>query len=204
MPRLNLLPADIRGRQRVRRILSAITAAGVVFIAFLGLLYTLQRGTIRDEEDTLRQSQVEAARLRGRVASLQQFADLQRQFEQSRGTLASALAGEVAWSKLLNDLSLIMPDNSWLVNLSLNAAPGQAPTGVPSFGQTTFQGFVFDFPGLAGWLTRMAQIDGLTFVYLTSGARQEVEGRPVVSFGASASITQALLSQRCQAGKPCP
>jgi hypothetical protein len=111
----------------------------------------------------------------------------------------------VAWSSFLNDLSLIMPDNSWLVNLALSAAVGEAWTTEASYGTTTFQGFVFDFPGLAGWLTRIVQVDGLTFVYLTSGSRQELHGREVVSFGANAHITEDLLSMRCiDEAAPCP
>ncbi len=204
MARINLLPPEIAIRQRERRMVLLFAAACGVVLLFLVGIWFIQRGTISSEEEELQRLQADRARLQAEVAQLQQFGELQANVEGTRQTLAAALAGDVAWSSFLNDLSLIMPDNSWLTNLSLNAAAAQAPTGEPAFGTTTFQGFVFDFPGLAGWLTRMTQIDGLTFVYLTTGTRQELFEREVVSFGANASVTELLLSRRCQEDRPCP
>jgi Tfp pilus assembly protein PilN len=205
MPQINLLPPEIRARVRSRRIFLIVAGGFGVVVIVLGLVWLVQRNTIGNEEEELQTLQAQRARLQADVAALQQFGELKATVDRTKQVLAAALVGDIAWSKYLNDLSLIIPDNSWLVNLSLSAAAGQAPNGVPSFGTTTFQGFVFDFPGLAGWLTRMSQIDGLTFVYLTTGSKQQMAGREVVSFGANANITQALLSLRCQQeGKPCP
>lgn len=203
MPQINLLPREYRQRRRARRTLSTAVGAGLVFVVFLGILYGVQRARVGREEESLRREQARTAQLRAQADRLAQFDQLQRDVEGRRGTLATALQADVSWSKFLNDLSLIMPDNSWLVNVQLGATPGQAPNGQPSFGTVSFQGLVFDFPGLAGWLTRIAQIDGLTFVYLTNGAKQLLGARQVVQFAANANVTTSLLSQRCQTGKPC-
>lgn len=204
MPPINLLPPELRAEQRVRRILTIAGAAALVVLLFLVVVFFAQRNTIGNEEERLSELQAQAAQLRADVARLQEFGLLKQEVDTRRQTLAAALDSDVAWSKLLNDISLIMPDNSWLTSLGLTAAVGTAPTGEPSLGTTTFQGFVFDFPGLAGWLTRLSQVEGLTFVYLTTGAKADVAGRAVVSFGANASVTQPLLSGRCQEGQPCP
>ncbi len=205
MARINLLPPEIRARRRQRRTLLIAVLAGLVLLVFLAVVTLIQRGTIRAEEEELTRLQAQQGRLQEDIARLQQFGDLQATVEQRRAVLAVALANDVAWSRYLNDLSLIMPDNSWLVNMSLSAAPGAAPSGEQAYGTVTFSGFVFDFPGLAGWLTRVAQIDGVTFLYLSSGARTDLHGREVVSFASNANVTAALLSQRCQGGdRPCP
>jgi Tfp pilus assembly protein PilN len=202
---MNLLPSDIKARQRQRRTLTIVTGAGVLVLVLLGLVLLIQRGTIGREEDTLQDLQGQRQALAEQVARLQEFGDLQASVEQRRQTLGAALSGDVAWSRFMNDLSLIMPDNSWLVNLSLSSAPGVAPNGEASVGTVTFSGFVFDFPGLAGWLTRVAQIDGLTFLYLTNGSKSAIGTSEVVSFGSNANLTPPLLSQRCQGpDKPCP
>lgn len=204
MPQINLLPPEYRARRRGRRIVRIAVAAGVAVLLFLGMVLLIQRGTISNEEDELQRLQDQAAQLRTQVAALQEFGDLKNQIDEKEQALSVALENDIAWSKFLNDLSLIIPDDSWLTNLSLSSAPGQAPSGEQSFGTTSFQGFVFDFPGLAGWLTRTAQIDGLTFVYLTNGTAQELSGQEVVTFGANANLTDSLLSGRCQEDNPCP
>lgn len=204
MPQINLLPPELQARRRGRRVLSIVTIAGVVVLAFLGVVLFIQRTTISSEEDELERLQGQAAQLRTQVAELREFGQLKDEIDRKRNVLATALTNDVAWSKFLNDLSLIIPDDSWLTNLSLTASVGEAPSGVQSFGNVSFQGFVFDFPGLAGWLTRTAQIEGLTFVYLTNGSRQELSGQGVVSFAANANLTEALLSGRCQEDNPCP
>lgn len=204
MPQINLLPPELRARRRGRRLIAIGTVAGVVVLGFLGIVLLIQRNTISNEEEELRNLQDQAAELRTQVAELQEFGALKDEIDRKEGVLATALTNDVAWSKFLNDLSLIIPDDSWLTNLSLSAAAGEAPSGEQSFGTVSFQGFVFDFPGLAGWLTRTSQIDGLTFLYLNNGTKQEMAGQEVVSFGANANITEALLSRRCQEDNPCP
>lgn len=204
MPQINLLPPEYRQRRKARRLQNIVAIVGVVFLAFLLLLYTVQRNTVSRERSKLAAIEATNQQLQGQVAALQQFAQLQQDVNNRRASLGTALTGDVAWSKFLNDLSLIMPDNSWLVNLTASATPGVAPNAQPSFGTVAFQGFVFDFPGMAGWLTRIAQIEGLTFVYLTNGQKQDIGSRSVVSFSANANLIQALLSARCQVGKPCP
>ena len=205
MSPINLLPPELKTRARTRRVFAGVIAAAVVVLLFLGVILLLQRNRIGNEEEELEQLQATAGQLRGQVAQLAQFGALKDEVDATRASLAAALTNDVAWSRFMNDLSIILPDNSWLVNVSLSASPGLAATGEVSVGTTTFQGFVFDFPGLAGWLTRMEQMEGLTFVYLTTGSRQQVGSTEVVSFGANASLTQNLLSLRCQEeGKPCP
>jgi Tfp pilus assembly protein PilN len=204
VPRINLLPAEIRSQQRQRRLLTVLIAIAAAILGVLVVVFLIQLGTINREEDELADLQAEQGNLSAQVAQLQQFGQLQADVTSTRASLQAALQNDIAWSKFLNDVSLIMPDNSWLASLSMSSAAGQAATGAQAFGTTQFQGFVFDFPGLAGWLTRMTQIDGLTFVYLSNGQKQALEGREIVSFGASASITESLLSRRCQEDKPCP
>lgn len=204
MPSINLLPPEIKARQKQRKTLLIIGSVGAGILVFLLIVLFVQRSTIRSEEDKLRVQQGQAAQLQADVARLQVFGDLQARLDQRKAVLLTALTGDVAWSTFLNDLSLIAPDNSWLVNMAVSAVAGQSPNGQPTLGTVSFSGLVFDFPGLAGWLTRIGQIRGLTFVYLTNGTRTTIGSKELVSFASSAFVTDPLLSKRCQAGVRCP
>ena len=68
-----------------------------------------------------------------------------------------------------------------------------------------YQAMVKSMPGLANWLDTMSGIKGLQFVYLSNGSKSDIGGQKVVSFSASAHLTDAMLSQRCQGeGSQCP
>jgi hypothetical protein len=130
---------------------------------------------------------------------------MQTTINRSRQTLATALTGDVSWSRFLDDLDTVIPSDSWLTSVTLSAKPGETPIGERSLGTATYQGYVMTFPGLSGWLNTMTDLDGLRFVYLANGNKQLLEGQTVVSFSASAHLTESMLSHRCEKeGVPCP
>lgn len=202
---INLLPDEIRARQRVRRILTGLAMGGVGLLVLLGIITFLQRQAISNAEGELRAEQAEASRLRAEVEALRPFEQLQLSIDQSRASLATALTGDIAWSRFTADLATNIPGDSWLTSLSMTAAPGQTPDGLPSVGTVQYSGFVSSFPSLSGWLNTMDGLEGLQFVYLGSGTKQDAEGNQVVSFSATANLTEPMLSGRCQQeGARCP
>lgn len=202
---INLLPVEIRARQRMRRIFVGVLVVAGALVLGLATTTVLQRRTISSAQSDLRAARAEAARLRSEVASLRQFGDMQARIDLSRATLGAALVGDVAWTRFLSDLAVTIPGDSWLTSLSMAAAPGQTPLGEESLGTVTYSGFVTTFPGLSGWLTRMDNLEGLRFVYLGSGSKQGGEGGGTVAFSATAHLTSSMLSGRCQgANAPCP
>lgn len=200
---IDLLPAELRARQRLRRIFTGVLVGAGAIVIGLGAITVVQRQQIGSAERDLRQARAEAARLRAEVGALRHFGDMQARIDQSRQALGAALAGDVAWSRYLADLAVTIPGDSWLTSLSLTAAPGQTPAGEESLGTANYQGFVRTFPGLSNWLVRMDNLEGLRFVYLQSGRRGGTADP--VAFSASAHLTSSMLSGRCQGpSAPCP
>lgn len=202
---INLLPAHVRSAQNARRILSmAAVGAGALVVLLVGIT-VLQRVRIGNAEETLRAERARAAELRTEVDGLKEFDTLQTAIDSNRQILAAALTSDISWSRFLDDLDSVVPADSWLSSLTVSAKPGQTPTGESSLGTAQYAGYVTTFPGLAGWLDTMSELDGLRFVYLSQGKKQDFEGRKVVSFGATAHVTDSMLSNRCQKeDAPCP
>ena len=205
---VDLLPPQIRMDQRVRRAFRFAVVGAVVLAAALISVTVLQRLQISDEERTLRAQRAEAAALQSRVAELKEFEALDAASDETREILAVALTNDVSWSRFLDDLDTVIPGDSWVGSLNMTAKPGQTPMGETSLGTVNYQGFVTSFPGLANWINTMEKLEGLRFVYLSNGNKQNVggEGGPqVVSFTASAHVTESMLSGRCQKeGVSCP
>lgn len=200
---INLLPQEIVGEQRTKRYFGYATMGAIGLVVLLILISVLQHMKISTEQTTLNQSQAQAATLQGQVGELAPYDQLKQTVDAKRLTLATALIGDISWTRFLDDLDHRIPGDSSLSSLSLSTTPGTTADGQTSFGTVQYSGTVGSFPGLAGWLDTMAASTGLHFVYLGTGSR--TESSPRVTFTASANLTNAALSGRCQTeAAPCP
>jgi Tfp pilus assembly protein PilN len=199
---INLLPAEVRADQRMRRILNgALGAAGLILLILITLTI-MQRMAVSNAKQDLATATAQATQLQTQVTALQPYGVMEQRLLSTRRTLAAALLGDVAWTKFMTDLSQAMPNDSWVTSVSLSAVPGASQDGSQTYGTATYAGNVTTFPGLAGWLQSMAKLKGLNFVYLSNGSKG---AGGVVTFSANANITPSILSGRCQTETaPCP
>jgi Tfp pilus assembly protein PilN len=102
------------------------------------------------------------------------------------GALSAALSGRVAWDRTLRQVSLVLPEDVWLTNLSA-AAPdsSQATTGAAGL---TLTGSTYSQNGVARFLSRLAVIPDLANVRLQSSQSQVVNERELVQFTILADV----------------
>ncbi|MGH2759380.1 MAG: PilN domain-containing protein [Actinomycetota bacterium] len=202
---VNLLPPQIRSEQRKQRTYRTVVIGVVVFGVLLLAVTAVQRLQISGKENTLREQRAQAASLQGRVEELREFESMQNTIDENRKILSTALRNDVSWARFLDDLDTSIPADAWVTGLTLNAKADQTPMGDSSLGTAQYQGYVLSFPGLSGWMNKMEDLDGLQFVYLSTGNKVDLAGRKVVNFTATAHLTQSMLSGRCQQeGAQCP
>ncbi|MEX0875186.1 MAG: PilN domain-containing protein [Actinomycetota bacterium] len=202
---VNLLPQEIKSEQRVRRVFGIAAAGALALVVLLGTVTVVQRMQVASSERTLAAEQTKAAALRTEVGQLREFEVLQASIVNNRRLLGGALNADIAWSRFLDDLDTTMPADAWLTGMTVSGKPGVTALGEPSLGTAQYQGFVTSMPALAGWLDKMSTIKGLRFVYLSNGTKQDQNGRSVISFTATAHLTEQMLSGRCQGeGSSCP
>jgi Tfp pilus assembly protein PilN len=96
------------------------------------------------------------------------------------GALSAALSGRVAWDRTLRQVSLVLPEDVWLTNLSA-AAPGSSQATVGAAG-LTLTGSTYSQNGVARFLSRLAVIPDLANVRLQSSQSQVVNERALVQF----------------------
>lgn len=195
---INLLPSDIKQEQNVQRRFQVAVAAAIALVVLLGAITLVQRIQIASEESTLKTEQDKAARLRTQVAALHEFEVLKQSVDSSRTALATALKGDIAWTRFLDDLDTYMPADSWISSVNVSATVGTTPEGKESLGTSTYAGTVRSFPGLAHWLDTMDAVPGFEFVYLSNGSKSKKGEATIVTFSASGHVTSELLSHRCE------
>ena len=192
---IDLLPPEARREARARRMMRRLVPAGaavVIVMAGLSLLQTAgaagQRGRLARQERTNHALQTEIETLSGAVQEEQGLAS-------ARQGITVALAGDVSWPKVLEDLAGTLPEGVWLTSLSVQpaAAAADAMPGTASFGATAL-----DFPALATWLDRLPRLPYLLNLSVSTATKADGGPRPLVTFTSGAKFGPAARSDRLQ------
>lgn len=193
--RVNLLPGEIRERQRVRRRGGAVAVVGVLVLAALGAFYFLQQVRLNDLKQDLAAQEAENDRLRAEIAELQEFDQQQRELAASQDLLNTLLADEVQWSGVLRDISLVIPGQTWLTTLNGQitqtegtAQPTEGPSGL--IGQISFNGFGLSHRAVALWLTRLEDVEGFANPWVSTSQKTEIGVQEVVQFTSTTDLSE--------------
>jgi len=140
MTQVNLLPSDIREKQRVRRLTALVITTVGACVALLFLVFILQALRLSDAKGKL-ESQIGVNNgLQAQINDLQEFQALRAEVDLHQALSDAALSGEVLWSGVLRDVSMVIPGEMWLTGLTgtLSDTTGAAlaapttPTPTPS------------------------------------------------------------------------
>jgi Tfp pilus assembly protein PilN len=207
---VNLLPPELRQRQAIRRLTSLVAAAGLGVMVIVGGFYFVQTQRLADVQSELEAQQLRNDEVRAEIAELQRFADLQAELQAKRELLGSLFVNEVSWSSALLDVSRVIPDASYLTNLTgqitvpTAAAPGEVPTtpttGAPEttlIGTMTFAGVADQTETIATWLTRLEQIQGWVNAWVSSAQENEPFSE-IYTFSNGIDLTLEAATERGQ------
>lgn len=211
MSQVNLLPPELRQRQVLRRTTSIIIAAGLGLLALVGIFYFFQTQRLADAQAELAAQEVRNVELQTQIAELQPFADLQAELQAKEQLAASMFLNEVSWSSVLLDVSRVIPDASYLTNLTgqitavagtpgAGAAPApDAAAGSALIGSISFQGVAKETETIATWLTRLEQVEGWVNAWVSS-AQEEGPFSGIYNFSSGLDLTLAAATERGQGG----
>ena len=210
MSQVNLLPPELRERQAIRRTTSLVVAAGLAVLALIGIFYFFQVQRLAQTQSDLEAQQSRNAQLESQIASLQQFADLQAELAQKEALVGEIFVNEVSWSSALLDVSRVIPDASYLTNLTGQITPtivGEvaAPTGgtpeTTLIGNMTFAGVANQTETIATWITRLEEVQGWVNAWVNS-AQEDVPFSRIYTFSNGLDLTQEAATARGQGVAP--
>jgi Tfp pilus assembly protein PilN len=193
MKRINLLPQEERVKaSRERGLIWAILVL-VAVVVVLGLVYVKERSDVNAKQNELTSIQNETATVQAKIAALSPYAALQAQRTAMTETAKGIYESSVPFSILLQELSLVIPDNVRLLTLQAtvppNMLPGAAPAAAAPPGTTadvTFSGQTESHRDVAEFMTRLGLIPQLRSIILTSST----ESNQGTSSDTTASYTQ--------------
>jgi Tfp pilus assembly protein PilN len=159
----------------------------------LVFVYVLQAARLSRVDKDLTARQATNGRLETQIAALAQFAKLRDDVNAANAQLGSLLSGQVLWSGVLQDVSMIIPDNMTLsaMNGSLSETSGGAQVSANGLiGTITFSGVATDRKTVALWLTRLEEEKGWVNAWVSSvTSTTDSSGNKVVQFTGSVDLT---------------
>ena len=184
MKRINLLPQEERVKaSRERGLIWAILILVLVVVA-LGLVYVKYRSDVNAKQDELTTIQNETAVVQAKIAELSPYAVLQTQRTAMTQTAKGIYESSVPFSILLQELSLVIPENVRLQSLTATVPPAMLPGGAvaepgAAAAATTdvvFTGQTEKHRDVAEFLTRLGLIPQLKDIILTSSTDAATTG----------------------------
>jgi Tfp pilus assembly protein PilN len=199
---VNLLPPEIRQRQRSRQTALLVIGAGGIVLALIFAVYVIQIGKENGVKEEISAQQQRNAQLEAQIAQLQKFEDLQTRAQAKQALLNAAFADEVSFSGLLMDVSRVVSTNQYLTSLTVQltaAEPGTDTTGTtPSsfVGTFTADGQTDTIETLATWLTRLGMVKGWVNPWVTTIEKSTVDGVVEVTFTSGSDLTRDVITER--------
>ena len=207
MSQVNLLPPELRERQAIRRTTLLVVAAGLAALALIGIFYFFQLQRLSQVQSDLEAQQSRNAQLESEIVSLQEFAALQAELASKEALVAQIFVNEVSWSSALLDVSRVIPDTSYLTNLTgqiTATIAGEVVTeptgGTPEttlVGNMTFAGVANQTETIATWITRLEQVQGWVNAWVNS-AQEDALGSRIYTFSNGLDLTQEAVTERGQ------
>jgi Tfp pilus assembly protein PilN len=201
LKRINLLPPEERVKaSRERGLMYAVVALVAVVVA-LGAVYFWQHGQVSDKQAQVDSLEQQIAQVNTEVAALQPYQELQTKRTSMTTTARAIYDARVPWSTILEEISLVIPDNVRLTSLTCaipaTMLPGAATAagGAASATDITFVGQTYEHQDVADFMTRLGLLPHITNIQLSSSTQAtstEAGAQTLTTFTVTASLRPYL------------
>ncbi|HEY3373853.1 MAG TPA: hypothetical protein VGK02_02175 [Candidatus Aquicultor sp.] len=193
---INLLPREIKAKQKEEKYLALAALAIIAVACVLGAVYSFYSWQIDTVQDQVAMLNDQASRMNTAAQSLRAYEGRLQFIRQKQQIAQAALADKIEWSKFLEELMVVTPNDITLTSLNGNAASVTFTGEIPDTLDSPDDGH----KPVARWLTSLADITPQPEVWLTSSSKQKDKNRitftNTMTFKKDAAQTTAQTSAR--------
>jgi type IV pilus assembly protein PilN len=195
MRRINLLPADERGRpaDRLRRgVVGILLVVGAFVLILMVGVYLVLLLRLGDLEDQVAKLDAEIARQNAHLAELSPYRDLKARLEAKKPVADGIFRSRFAWDQFLQGLAFVVPESTALDTFTAEAAPVDidAPVEQPLDppGTISFTGVALPrYENVADFVVRMDNLQYLANADLDKAVLKTL-AQPAVSFEVASEL----------------
>ena len=204
MSQVNLLPPELRARQKTRQLTTLIAGAGAAIVLLLLGFWFLQGQKLAGVNDDIAAQNLTNSGIQQQIDGLQEFQQLQSDAAAQQGLLTKAFAGEVSFTQMLLDLSRTIPSDAYLDSFNVTlvtTAAAAAPTlpGTDFVGSFTAGGAADGLQSLASWLTRLESVKGWVNPWFSTAAETDAN-TGLYTFTSGVDLSTDVLTGRGRGG----
>ena len=198
LPKVNLLPPEIAEQARFRKVQMALGGGVLAAVGVVALLFVGASSSLSEANTELEAATATGAQLQAESAKYADVTTVYANAAAAEAMLTQAMGEEVRYSQFLNDLSLTVPENVWIKNVSFAqaAVPPALGSTEPGIGTVTFTGVGFKHDDVAVWLESLAKQKGYVNPYFSSSTEALIGTRKTVNFTSTVTMTPDALSKR--------
>jgi Tfp pilus assembly protein PilN len=198
LPKVNLLPPEIFERRLLRHVQIGVGVAVLAAIAGVSYLFVAGNHDVAKAKSQLATANEKTAALQRQIQRYSDVGRVSTQLASTNAMLAQATGTEVKWSVYLADLSVVIPQSSWLTGMTVSeslqpgtiASAAQAPAEI---GKVTMRGNTMNWLDLATYLDALQPEPGLSNPSFSQADEKFIGAHKVVTFTSSAGVTSAAL-----------
>jgi Tfp pilus assembly protein PilN len=195
MRAVNLLPRQQvqRTRDRTNTVALGAGIGGAVVVLVLAAGFLLANRSVNRQRDALSTARAVLAATPAHHVSAETNAfrsSILNQREQRSLALAAAIGRRVAWDRVLRRMTLVLPDDVWLTNVTgtmplepTAATATTTPSALPATPTAlTLQGSTYSQPGVARLLARLQVVPDLENVQLQTSTATMIGNHRIINF----------------------
>jgi Tfp pilus assembly protein PilN len=198
MRAVNLLPRDDPNRRSKTNVPVVIGVAGAVLTtALVAMMFMSASSAVHDRQQQLDTLRAELAVVPPPVQQSSAQAGLVEEQKARVIAVATAMQRRVAWDRVLREVTLVLPEDVWLLSLAgvSPASPGSIGVSAPTSGAPTgftLNGYTYSQDGVARVLSRLMVVPDLANVQLASSSVTKVGTQDIVQFTIVANVRPPL------------
>jgi Tfp pilus assembly protein PilN len=204
----NLLPPEIAGSRRTRKVRLVTISAVATVIAVIAAWYGLATYETASAESEVTAAQDRVVALRVQQKSFKELAGVQKDSAAIEAQLAALMKDDQKWSDVVSSVTVALPPRKavlTVVNAALNDTKGPAPALLPNtsgqvlMGTLKISGYAVDKVSVAQYVKNLGSAAGVANAFLTSVIFDDQKGG--YTFTVDADATTKVASTRFTAPK---
>ena len=206
MLRINLLSRDILERRRYENWYPYVFIVTTVLLGVLLFTAAIMWYVGYSKQASLQQLAEVSQTLKSQADAFGIFEQKEQDLAKRQQVVQTALADRINLGQVANDISLVLPDEVWLSDMTLSEAQGVALSG--NTPQSPSEAMDVGYKSIAGMLVALNELPQLHDVWLSTASNITFTGWeasalasgtaatpvPVVSFQATSKLSPAVVS----------
>lgn len=179
MTRIDLIPPEVVEKHKARRLIGIVGAGFSVVVIILVVIYALLTGQVILASNRIDKINQQNKQVQAYIKKLKPYEDRKKAVDERKTIVGTVTENQMKWSSVLNDISMVLPNDVWLKQITIDIGPmltqeGQAATSAKPAPPIKMTGYAFDHAAVARLLVHLSEVDQFRSVWLDYATEQDI------------------------------